>query len=129
MYFWVQKIYLNIFYLIKLMLVFQNSLKKIIYNLKKWRNSIHWWSNLSIFVDWSSISNRRQVFYTVGSNLSCFETIGWAPPPVSPSRPTNNAFSNPYIKLNYSSLDRNLHQRLFIPILQVEKVESWNWSH
>jgi hypothetical protein len=27
-----------------------------------------------------SISNHRQVFYTVGSNLSCFGKIGWTSP-------------------------------------------------
>jgi hypothetical protein len=111
------------FYLIKIKLVFQISLKKIIYNLKKWRNSIRKWRNLSIFIDWRSISNRRQVFYTVGSNLSCFGKIGWALP-VSPIWPAGGACSNLNIELNNSSLDSNLRQWLFVPILQVGTVKS-----
>jgi hypothetical protein len=39
---------------------------------------------------WSSISNRRQVFHTVGSNLSCLgqKSVGL-------SRPTSVAFPQP----------------------------------
>jgi hypothetical protein len=128
MYFWVQIFFINIVYLIKTKLVFQISFRKIIYNLKKWRNSIRKWRNLSIFIDWTSISNRRQVFHTVGSNLSCFGKIGWAPP-VSRIWPAAGAFSNLNIELNNSPLDRNLRQWLFIPILQVGTVKSKDCSH
>jgi hypothetical protein len=31
-------------------------------------NSIRWWSSLSIYLDWSSITNCRQIFHTVGSH-------------------------------------------------------------
>jgi hypothetical protein len=63
--------------LIKIKLVFQMSLKKIIYNLKKWGNSIRWWSNLS---------------NTVRSNLSCFGKISWAPMTLYPNFTGGNSW-------------------------------------
>jgi hypothetical protein len=75
---------------------------------------------LSIFLDWAFISNRRQVFHNVWSNMNYFGKIGWALP-MSPSRLVDRRCF--FLNLNNSFLDRNFCLSLFVPILQVGIVE------
>jgi hypothetical protein len=56
------------------------SLKYNINTKKKKENSILLWNSLSIYLNWASIKNRRNVM-GVGSNLSYFIKTSWAPQP------------------------------------------------